>query len=132
MGSQQLLLIVLGVIIVGIAVVVGISIFGSNADQANKDAVTQDLLRMASQAQGYYRKPTMLGGGGNTFTGVALTHLGFATGVSSNANGSYAVDGAAGTTCILTGSSATITDPQATVVITVSPDAVSSPVYSGY
>ena len=42
MGSQQLLLIVLGVIIVGIAVIVGISIFGSNADQANKDAVTHD------------------------------------------------------------------------------------------
>ena len=34
-----------------------------NANQANQDAITQDLLRMAAQAQGYFRKPTMLGGG---------------------------------------------------------------------
>ena len=70
MGTQQLLLIVLGVIIVGIAVVVGINIFGTNAEQANKDALTQDCLRLASAAQGYYRKPTMLGGGNNDFTGI--------------------------------------------------------------
>ena len=129
MGSQQLLLIVLGVIIVGIAVVVGISIFGSNADQANKDAVTQDILRMASQAQGYYRKPTMLGGGGNSFSGIDLNDLGFAGSNSNNANGDYAVSGGAATATI-TGSSATVSG--ATVSITVSPDAVSSPAYSGY
>ncbi|MAT38267.1 MAG: hypothetical protein CL946_01545 [Ectothiorhodospiraceae bacterium] len=131
MGSQQLLLIVLGVIIVGIAVVVGISIFGSNADQANKDAVTQDILRMASQAQGYYRKPTMLGGGGNSFSGLDLQDLGFSTASSGiNANGSYAVSAATASTATLVGSSSTVAS--ATVQITVSPDAVSSPTYSGY
>ena len=130
MGSQQLLLIVLGVIIVGIAVVVGISIFGSNADQANKDAVTQDLLRMASQAQGYYRKPTMLGGGGNNFTGLSLNDLGFAGTESSNANGSYTVTGSTSASVGLIGSSATVSG--ATVTITVLPDDVNAPVYSGY
>lgn len=130
MGSQQLLLIVLGVIIVGIAVVVGISIFGSNADQANKDAVTQDLLRMASQAQGFYRKPTMLGGGGNSFSGLSLNDLGFAGGTNSNANATYAVSSAGATSSVLVGSSATVAN--ATVTITVLADDVNSPVYAGY
>ena len=69
MGQQQLLLIVLGVIIVGIAVVVGINVFTASSSQANRDAVIADLTNLASMSQQYYRKPAALGGGGNTFTG---------------------------------------------------------------
>ena len=69
MGQQQLLLIVLGVIIVGIAVVVGINVFTASAASSNRDAVIADLTTIGSMAQGYYRKPTALGGGNNTFTG---------------------------------------------------------------
>jgi hypothetical protein len=39
MGQQQLLLIILGVIVVGIAVAVGITMFQDNAVSANRDAV---------------------------------------------------------------------------------------------
>jgi hypothetical protein len=69
MGQQQLLLIVLGVIIVGIAVVVGINVFTASAASSNRDAVIADLTTIGSMAQGYYRKPTALGGGNNAFTG---------------------------------------------------------------
>lgn len=69
MGQQQLLLIVLGVIIVGIAVVVGINVFTASSSQANRDAVVADLTNLGSMAQQYYKKPTALGGGGNSFTG---------------------------------------------------------------
>ena len=69
MGQQQLWLIVLGVIIVGIAVVVGINVFTASAASSNRDAVIADLTTIGSMAQGYYRKPTALGGGNNTFTG---------------------------------------------------------------
>jgi Tfp pilus assembly protein PilE len=69
MGQQQLLLIVLGVIIVGIAVVVGINVFTASASVANRDAIIADLTNIASMAQGFYRKPVALAGGGNTFTG---------------------------------------------------------------
>ena len=69
MGQQQLLLIVLGVIIVGIAVVVGINVFTASSSQANRDAIIADCTNLASLAQQFYRKPTALGGGGNTFTG---------------------------------------------------------------
>ena len=69
MGQQQLLLIVLGVIIVGIAVVVGINLFTANAISANRDGVAADLTNLGTMAQQHYRKPTSMGGGGYTFTG---------------------------------------------------------------
>lgn len=69
MGQQQLLLIVLGVIIVGIAVVVGINVFTASSVQANSDALVADCTNLAAMAQQYYRKPTALGGGGNKFAG---------------------------------------------------------------
>lgn len=69
MGQQQLLLVILVTIIVGIATVVAINTFGSAADQANIDAVNNDIATLASAAQGYFMRPTMLGGGGRTFDG---------------------------------------------------------------
>jgi len=85
MGQQQLLLVILVTIIVGIATVVAINTFGSAADQANIDAVNNDVATLASSAQGYYMRPNMLGGGGRTFTGLSLEGLAFpSNGVSTN------------------------------------------------
>jgi len=67
MGQQQLLLIILGVIVVGIAVAVGITMFQDNAVSANRDAVTNDLVNLAARAQQFYRRPTALGGGQGSF-----------------------------------------------------------------
>lgn len=91
MGSQQLLLIVLGVIIVGIAVVVGIDSFAGNANQGNKDAITQDMIRMASNAQGYFHKPKLLGGGGRSFEGITMSAMGYEEvgGKYNNMNAEY-------------------------------------------
>jgi hypothetical protein len=118
MGTQQLLLIVLGVIIVGIAVVVGINIFGTNAEQANKDALTQDCLRIASAAQGFYRKPTMLGGGNNAFDGITIEDCGMSDNGNplsgDNVNGTYTVTGAT-TNFSVTGVSATDNTKSVTV-----------------
>lgn len=68
MGQQQLLLVILVTIIVGIATVVAINIFGTAADQANRDAVRQDLMSAAVQAQGIWARPEMMGGAGFDFT----------------------------------------------------------------
>ncbi len=90
MGQQQLLLIILGVIVVGIAVAVGITMFSDNAVSANKDAVTNDLVNLASRAQQFYRRPTALGGGQGHFTdlGTDITKL---TAKPTNANGTYTI-----------------------------------------
>ena len=100
MGQQQLLLIILGVIVVGIAVAVGITMFQDNAVSANRDAVTNDLVNLASRAQQYYRRPTALGGGGNQFTGVTLAKL---TSKGSNANGTYTCGTPTTSSVVLTG-----------------------------
>lgn len=92
MGQQQLLLIVLGVIIVGIAVAVGINMFSSSAVDANRDAVTADLAHLGSKAQQFYKKPTTMGGGGGDFNGFALGALD-----SVNTNGNYRLTATAAT-----------------------------------
>ncbi len=70
MGQQQLLLVILVTIIVGIATVVAINVFGSSAENANRDAVRQDVLTIGTAAQSWIIKPSMMGGGGGTFTGT--------------------------------------------------------------
>ena len=84
MGQQQLLLIVLGVIVVGIAVVVGINLFNANATAANRDGIISDLNNLSAMGQQFYKKPTSMGGGGNTFSGWTIP-----TGLDSTANGTY-------------------------------------------
>ena len=100
MGQQQLLLIILGVIIVGIAVAVGITMFQDNAINANRDAVSNDLVNLAARAQQYYRRPTGLGGGGGTFTGLTIATL---TNNPSNDNGTYVLTTVAAGSVVLTG-----------------------------
>jgi len=100
MGQQQLLLIILGVIVVGIAVAVGITMFQDNAISANRDAVTNDLVNLAARAQQYYRRPTALGGGQGSFALCTLVQL---PSKPTNANGSYALSAPSPTSVTLTG-----------------------------
>ena len=96
MGQQQLLLIVLGVIIVGIAIVVGINLFQNSAVDSNRSAVIQDLNTLATKAQAYYKKPASQGGGGNSFVGFAIP-----TGFGTTANGTYTINTAGTATTIV-------------------------------
>jgi Tfp pilus assembly protein PilE len=84
MGQQQLLLIVLGIIIVGIAIAVGVNMFQSSAVDTNRQAMISDLANLAAKAQRYFRTPTELGGGAQNFQDFALGRLD-----TANANGSY-------------------------------------------
>lgn len=98
MGQQQLLLIVLGVIIVGIAVVVGINVFTASSSQANRDATISDLTNLASLAQQYYRKPAALGGGGNSFTGWTIP-----ASIDTTGNGTYATSSVGASSVVIVG-----------------------------
>jgi outer membrane murein-binding lipoprotein Lpp len=103
-GQQQLLLIVLSVIIVGIAVVIGLGLFSEGANQANIDQVVQDVLNMGARAQQYYMKPVALGGGGRSFVGISVDDIGAAV----NRNGDeYVVSGAAAAAVTITGTCST-------------------------
>ena len=84
MGQQQLLLIVLGVIVVGIAVVVGINLFNASAEEANKDGIVSDCTNLGAMAQQFYKKPVSMGGGAQTFDGWAIP-----VALEGTANGDY-------------------------------------------
>ena len=88
MGQQQLLLIILGVIIVGIAIAVGLSLFSAQSIQANRDAMVNDLNNLAANAYQYRVRPASMGGGGNTYTGYTIPSK-----MSSNDNATYVWDG---------------------------------------
>jgi len=93
MGQQQLLLIVLGVIIVGIAVVVGINLFNANAEESAKDGVVSDCTNLGAMAQQFYKKPVSMGGGGNSFdnTNGHPTGWDIPASLDTTANGTYAL-----------------------------------------
>lgn len=95
MGQQQLLLLVLGIVIVGLAVVVGIQAFGENQKKANADALVNDAIRIASDAQAWKLKPAAFGGGAADadFTNFSLAQVGYevdANQVYQNLNGNFA------------------------------------------
>jgi len=105
MGQQQLLLVILGVIIVGIAVAIGITMFQDNAVEQNRSSVIADLTTLAAKAQIYCAKPVTLGGGGNSFVGLTAdpTGLGFlaSTAFTNNANGTYTIKTAGTATTVV-------------------------------
>ena len=70
MGQQQLLLIVLGVIIVGVAVVVGINLFEANSRESLKNTKAAQVMSYSQIALAYYKKPKSFGGGGRSFANL--------------------------------------------------------------
>lgn len=84
MGQQQLLLIVLGVIIVGIAILLGIFLFRQNSIDQKRDMVINEGMTLANNALTYYRKPSALGGGQNSFAGWEIPPQ-----MANGANGSF-------------------------------------------
>lgn len=117
MGQQQLLLLVLGIVIVGLAVVVGIQAFSENQKKANADAMVNDAIRIASDAQAWMLKPTAFGGGNNScndpaasgcdWSGATFSQLGYPVNASAeyeNLNGSYTI-ASAGATITITATS---------------------------
>ncbi len=56
MGQQQLHLLVLAIILVGIAVAVGIDRFSTSTAEGNRDILISDLNFLSVVAQSYYKK----------------------------------------------------------------------------
>ena len=122
MGQQQLLLIVLGVIIVGIAVVVGINVFTAQSEESTKDAIVSDCTNLGAMAQQYFRKPTAMDGGGNAFDNYSIP-----SSLDTTANGVYTISGAgSGSTLELTGTPLATANYTWTIVTTVTPTTVAS------
>jgi hypothetical protein len=91
MGTQQVLLIVLSIILVAVAVAVGIQMFNEQARNSNRQSILSDLHNYAPLALAYYKSASSVGGGGNlTFVGAG-NYLGFQNNSFSNENGDYQI-----------------------------------------
>jgi hypothetical protein len=84
MGQQQLLLIILGVIIVGIAIAVGLSLFTAQSIQSNRDAIINDLNNLAAQAYQFRIRPVSMGGGQGDYSTYVIP-----TKMRTNENATY-------------------------------------------
>ena len=104
MGQQQLLLIILGVIIVGSAIAVGLSLFSAQSIQSNKDAIINDLNNIAAQAYQYRIRPASMAGGNGSYTGFKIPQK-----MASNANAIYTCDPSGASTVTFTATSASNT-----------------------
>ncbi len=114
MGTQQILMIVLSVIIVGIAVGVGITMFQNQAKTSNRQALLGDLRNFSSNAIAFYKIPSSMGGGGNGTPGFLgnsgngselKMYLGFDAddNTFSNENGTYRLESPTATQVKITG-----------------------------
>ncbi len=95
MGQNQLLMIILGMVVVGVTVAVAIVLVNQNAITANKDAMAADLMNIAAKAQQYYSTPASMAGGGHSYVGLTANTAGMlrlvSTAFSDNSNGVYSI-----------------------------------------
>jgi len=109
MGTQQLLLIVLSVILVGVAISVGINMFSSQAYLSNQQAMSAELTNYSTLLIQYYKTPVSMGGAGgiigNVTTTLAANYIGL-TGANSSAtsdNGEFRLISLSGNVITLKG-----------------------------
>jgi hypothetical protein len=111
MGQQQLLLIILGVIIVGIAIAVGLSLFTAQSIQSNRDAIINDLNNLAAQAYQFRIRPTSMGGGQGDYSCFSIP-----TKMRTNENATYSAS-ASQNSIVFTGVSAQ--NPTNSITVTI-------------
>ncbi len=127
MGQQQLLLIILGVIIVGIAIAVGISQFGAHSTQANKDGVTSSLVNISANAYQYKIRPTTMGGGGGKYTGYVVPSK-----MLSDDNGNYTTGTVNDSTAQIIGTSVLNGGSTWKATCNIDPNGVTTITYNGW
>ena len=100
MGQTQLFLVVLGMMLIGIAIYVGVSMFSANTIEDSRNAIIVDLQNFAARAIAYYWKPTTQGGGGKSFAGISMSHV---YPMDENVNARYFIESAQDDQCIIDG-----------------------------
>ena len=115
MGQQQLLLITLGVIIVGIAIVSGLILFEYSSNENKKNQIKNEGATLATMAQKYYRLPITMGGGGRSFVGWTIPAL-----LDTTDSGIYTISSISMNDLVITGLDRMMQLGQDTIRVTVS------------
>ena len=134
MGQQQLLLIILGVIIVGVAIAVGISMFSGQSIQSNKDAILSDLNNLGADAYQHKIRPASMGGGAGTYDatngGVLYAIKTAGPWGSNNPNAVYSATTVAAAAITFHGASRTVTGGTVDITFDANGQITGTPTYS--
>ena len=86
MGQQQLILVLLAIMVIGVAIAAGLGLFTSNQTEQNKMAIINDLNNIRSMAYKFRIRPTTMAGGAGSYEGFVLP-----TRYTSNENATYSL-----------------------------------------
>jgi hypothetical protein len=86
MGQQQILLVIVGVIIVGLAIAVGLALFSAQSVASNRDAMITDLQHISMLAYQFRITPRAMGGGQGDYSLFVIPSQ-----MQSNSNGTYSI-----------------------------------------
>jgi len=99
MGQQQLLLIILALIVIGVSLAIANQLFNTNAEDSNKDSIVSELTNLGTIALQYYAKPVTTAGGGRSFTNWQIPSK-----LDTSTSGTYTISQANNNQLILIGS----------------------------
>jgi hypothetical protein len=112
MGQQQILLVIVGVIIVGLAIAIGISLFSAQSASSNRDAMMNDLNHLAMVAYQFRISLRSMGGGEGDYSTFVIPVQ-----MRSNGNGLYSVSDAQAATLKI--QAVSINDSSNTISVTI-------------
>jgi len=98
MGTQQLLLIIVGMIVIAAAIAGGNLLFDAHTESTTKDAILSECMNLGSLAQQYYNKSIEFGGGEKSFVGWDISEH-----IDSTMNATYSIISASKEKLILKG-----------------------------
>ena len=98
MGQQQLLLIIVAIIVIGVSVTIANQLFYANAEDSNKDSIISELTNLATISLQYYQKPASIVGGGKSFTNWQIPSK-----LDTSTSGTYTISQASNKHLILNG-----------------------------
>jgi len=102
MGTQQILMLALVMIVVGIAVSIGITMFHNQAYNSNRDALISELVTYRPAVVRYWKVSKLLGGAGGDIANVTqervANYIGFTDSLYSTTsdNGEFRITSVAG------------------------------------
>lgn len=89
MGQQQIFLILLVTVVVGIATIVAIFNFQETHNNSVYEAIQQDILQAQTQSIAYVKKAKTMGGGGGSYLGITRDDVMLPV---QNENAAYSLD----------------------------------------
>jgi hypothetical protein len=115
MGQQQLLFVILGVIIIGIAIIAGISMFDAQAVATNRDSIISDLNELGAHAYQFRGRLRTMGGGQGDYSTYSIPAV-----LANNNDATYSIQSASVNS--ITFLAVSTDDPSNTVLVTIDSD----------